>query len=158
MAHRAGKSTSNGTSTHYSLGRVGQVRAHEVRGAGAPGSVWPTGYVRRYPGGHRVRAGGARRPDESPAGSVRSGPDRAGRGPQVWERTGPAPSGRTRASLAGNVAMAGRTRPAMMHETAGGDTARPAPREITGTGPRVTGAGRSRADQAGRAARRVRRR
>jgi hypothetical protein len=47
------KSTSNGTSTHYDLGRVGsvgQVRAHEVRGAGAPGSVWPTGYVRRYPG------------------------------------------------------------------------------------------------------------
>jgi hypothetical protein len=47
IARRAGKSMSNGTSTHYDLGSVGQARAHEVRGAGAPGSVWPTGYVRR---------------------------------------------------------------------------------------------------------------
>src|SRR5689334_14771578 len=109
------------------------LRGMRFGGAGAPGSLWPTGYVRRYPGGHRVRASGARRPDETPGRSVGSGLDRAGRGPRIWERTGPASSGRTRASLAGNVAMAGRTRPAMMHVTAGGDTARPAPRDITGT-------------------------
>ena len=77
MAHRAGKSTSNGTSTHYGLGRVRQAGSHEVRGAAFPGSVWPTGYVRRYPGAHRVRAAAAR--DRPQARSVRSVPDRAGR-------------------------------------------------------------------------------
>ena len=83
----------------------------------------------------------------TPGRAFRRGrPDRAGSrgaGHADIGRTGPAPSGRTRARLAGDIAAAGRTHPDRTLVTTGGRAARVALRCAEGR-PRVSCAGRSR--------------